>query len=138
MALNLNTCANSYLSSPGGYPVRLWVGSETECQSVLPKGVTSVTATAKCEAGTATLKMAIYEMPATTSDTDGAMIDQVSASLTTVESSLTLTMPNESPQVPTCYVWRLWITDVTGRVASGTERGDSFPSGVLLSSVVIA
>jgi hypothetical protein len=116
-------------------------------EGVLPPTVTSVTAKLKTEQGTASAHMAIYTMPTTTTaQQDNASVEQEELTgIGVTESTLTLTCPTDV--IPTPYVLRLWVDNLTGLESETTDRDiDSptsttdeapIPTGVSITSITV-
>ncbi len=135
MALRLNLSGNALMAPAGGYPFRLWDGGQTIAEGVVPKDVTQATAVVYAEAGFADAHLAIYEMPSAVSGADGAKLvdrdpedDRVvvktyqADALATGQTETTLTLNMPTNRAPSSYVLRLWVDNITGRVADDTDR----------------
>jgi hypothetical protein len=125
--IRLNLNGAGWFAAPGGFPLRLSRATDVVCSGVLPKGYETLTATVQCEAGaTADVSLAIFTMPTTSSGNDGSEVDRVDTDgVTSVESTITLTLPSTSTTEPVPYVVRFWVRDIEGSAAEEVDRDGS-------------
>lgn len=160
--MRLNLSGNDAFAPAGGYPFRLWQGGQTIAEGVISRRVSSVSATVYAERGTADVHLALYEAPTTitnnTPDADGALVVDLDPDDATVvlkayqagADSVGLTETTLTVEVPTnrarqTYVVRLWVDNITGRVADDEDRdADSsvtdeaeIPTGVYVTDMSV-
>jgi hypothetical protein len=156
MPLRLNLSGNALMAPAGGYPFRLWDGGQLMAEGIVTKSVTQVTATLYAESGVADAHMAIFTMPQAVTlsvlDADGEKLvdrdpedDELilktyqadALAVGQTETTLTLDMPTNRARSP--YVLRLWVDNITGRVADEEDRDadDSTADETLLPTGVV-
>lgn len=137
--MRLNLSGNDAFAPAGGYPFRLWEGGQTIAEGVISKRVASVSATVYAQRGTIDAHLALYEPPTTVTsnvpDADGALVvdldpddqtlilkayqaDAEGVGLT--ETTLTVDVPTNRARQS--YVVRLWVDNITGRIADEEDR----------------
>lgn len=157
MAIRANRNISNWLVPPLGYPVTLSPNREVELNGVIPKGVTSVTVSAYASK-TATLHLALHDTPATSTLplADGAILSYTNpdtgevsyakseVALDSTEIESTISVP-EWETVLTPYLFRCWVSDVTGDTLDETVRKSGvaeedqpyLPGYVTITKVVI-
>ena len=158
MPLRFNLTGNGQLAPAGGYPVRLWEGAETMIEGVIGPSANKVEASVYAEAGTVDAHLALYLAPTTVAGADGGRVEDLDPDDATLivkayqddataigqtETALLVEVPTN--RVRQSYVVRLWVDNITGRVADEDDRdADSsvadetqLPTGAILTSVVV-
>lgn len=143
MAIFANRTMTNVLSPPHGWPVRLSVGQDTVIWCLVDKTITTITATAAA-LKTATLKMALFNAPATAGSGDGTLVvdydtdgvtvlTSYSASLNlgTIETSLALNVPDISTHVAKAFVVKLWVESITGDASDTIIRDTGITDATL-------
>lgn len=142
--MNLNSGGS--FSVPRGYPVRLFAAGESMLTGVIPRGITSVTATLATEIGQANAHIGLFTMPSSSGGSDLAPVVQTDLTGLTTKAGQTISVAVPTTVAPACYVVKLWVDGITGTATDTISRDGvtlvanepAVPTGVLVSSIVVS